>query len=100
MATDPWYIVGFDLRQRPVLDWGATRRLGDYWPTDMPEPGVHPATISEIRWPRSAALTAADMPTNGANLFSLPDLLYLDREAMLAAFSVSETDRKRLQAQS
>lgn len=90
-------IVGFDLRQRPVLDLGEPKRLGDYWPTDFPEPLPYPPTISEQTWPRSARLDGLDYPyTNGIDLFWLPDAQFLDRDAVSVAFSLRAADAQIL----
>jgi hypothetical protein len=86
-------VVGFDLRQSPILDLGGAKKLGEHWPTDGPAQPPYPATISAQTWPRSAQCASVDHPeTNGINLLWLPDAQIVDQDAISVAFSLRSAD--------
>lgn len=94
-------IVGFDVRQPPILDLGGVKKLGDYWPTDWPIQQPYPPTISDPAWPRSTKCETMDYPeTNGIHLMCLPDAQFLDREAVSVAFSLRAKDAKTFEQSS
>jgi hypothetical protein len=86
-------IVGFDLRQKPLLDLGGPKKLGEYWPTDGPPLPSYPPTISAQTWPQSERCEGVDYPeTNGINLHWLPDAQIADANAISVAFSLRTVD--------
>lgn len=86
-------IVGFDLRQSPILDLGGPKRLGEHNPTDVPCGPPYQCTISSGPWPRSGAIGALGYPrTNGLDLLWLPDTQAADTGAVSVAFSMKSAD--------
>ena len=86
-------IVGFDLRQGPILDFGAAKKLGEHWPKDGPANPRYPPTISEQTWPRSSKCGDVEHPkSNGINLLWLPDSQIVDSDAISVAFSLRSAD--------
>jgi hypothetical protein len=83
-------IVGFDVRARPILDLGESKKLGDYLPTKGTGTGPFPATVSDEAWQSSAASTRlGTRARNGIGLFALPDAHYLDPSGVHVAFSIA-----------
>ena len=86
-------IIGFDLRQAPIVDLGGPKKLGEYWPTDGEPKAPYPATMYRRTWPVSAETKAIDHPErNGLHLLWLPDALILDCDAVSVAFTMRNAD--------
>ncbi len=92
-------VVGFDLRQAPILDLGRSKRLGEHWPTDHPIRAPFPPTISKQTWPRSPSCENLKHPeTNSLGLLWLPDAQTRDCSAISVAFSISNKDAEMFDA--